>query len=382
VTNWWSGAYRVDDPGAVEAAPAPAAPAAAVATPAAAAFRSEARAFRRDVGAIRHQVRAGAMSARKAAREQIRTARSRARDVRRRAAAHRKAIATRRQPSAFLAFLVLVAIAFVVIATLAVTQSTQRGGWAVSGGPTTVIIEPSGVTLADPFGGLWGDGPALVVVDRQEDRDDVRVRQRLDEFVEKYRRSGYDVVADLDLPEIDDTFEAWLDDPQGPADEELEDLLEDHDFYGLLHVRTNPGHGPASKRAEASIVRSTRDGAKERRRLRSDAFVDSSLPLLLLNDHPAKSDPTVIARIDEIRELCRDRGWILIEDDETEVAVRRAWPASPFLPDQAPPPMLARAMADHELAGILLIEADPGEGPVADRITMRLIPAPALLGTD
>ena len=63
-------------------------------------------------------------------------------------------------------------------------------------------------------------------------------------------------------------------------------------------------------------------------------------------------------------------------DDETEVAVRRAWPASPFLPEQAPPPMLARAMADHELAGILLIEAEPGEGPVAERITMRLIPAP------
>ncbi|MHC4774573.1 MAG: serine/threonine protein kinase, partial [Planctomycetota bacterium] len=118
VTNWWTGAYEVQDPAAKPGDDV------AGMRAEARAMRDQVRGFRSQTDTLRQNVHMGRMTARRAAREQIKQARARAKEMQRRARAHRhQAVRTSaRPPSGMTAFLGL----FIVLPFLALVLGLWR----------------------------------------------------------------------------------------------------------------------------------------------------------------------------------------------------------------------------------------------------------------
>ena len=100
---------------------------------------------------------------------------------------------------------------------------------------------------------------------------------------------------------------------------------------------------------------------------------DHRWPLLLVNDHPAATNPLVQAEVDRIIQGHREQGWIVVVDDkDAEVALRKYLPAGLVDPKTPLPPLLRNALRKHNLGGILQIASIPGEGEPYERIVTRL----------
>ncbi len=95
---------------------------------------------------------------------------------------------------------------------------------------------------------------------------------------------------------------------------------------------------------------------------------------LFLNDHPAATNPRVQVEIQRVLGRYRDGGWYVLTDDaDIEVAVRKFFPTGQIDPDKPLPPLLRKTILDNDLAGILRITAKPGEGAPHERIDWVLI---------
>jgi hypothetical protein len=363
VTNWWTGAYRVKDAGS----------AAAVADPA--PDQRAYAAYRHDVGQLRQQVRQGVMSTRKAAREQVKAARRRAHEMRHRARTHRHRSLAERQPSAALIVVSLLFIAIVIAAALPVgllvMASTAKKAHHAR-------AEAGIATIVDGLAGLTNRGRPLLLVPSVSDRDDPEIRARLEELIAKHEQDGYDVIVDHELVDggMRDLIEQWNETHDPAVDEQLEDALEDHDLYGILHVTEQLGGGPVKERIAGKIVWSTRPGAELRRYAHAPPVL-TDRPLILLNDHPTWHNPEIKQAVDrQVRKLER-AGHTVVIDDEREVLVRKAMPSGPYDPDQPLPEMLARVLDDAALGGVVWVYAEPGESDPAERLAIRVITPPA-----
>ncbi|MHC4413938.1 MAG: serine/threonine protein kinase [Planctomycetota bacterium] len=255
LTNWWTGAYKVDDPG-------PAAASEAVGDQEALRrdarlFREQSRGLRQQTESLQRRVRNQRMSARRAAREQIRAARARAKEMRRRARAHRHRSVSERPPSAALGLMALAVLAFAAIFVLTARRSHQAPHVSIDDGVTITEVVPMPYSLQVPL---------------------------------------------------------------------------------------------ATSKSE------------------------SPLALLLVNDHPAAANPLVAARVEKIVQDHRDRGWIVVIDDQdAEVAVRKYLPTGSGEVDEPLPPLLHKTFIEHELGGVLQITTTPGEGEPHERFTARVI---------
>ena len=95
---------------------------------------------------------------------------------------------------------------------------------------------------------------------------------------------------------------------------------------------------------------------------------------ILVNDHPAATSPLVRSGISEIVQELRNKGWIVIVDDrDAEVAVRAELPTGPIDANEPVSLLLRNALLKYDLAGVLRINAKPGEGKPHERTVVSLI---------
>ena len=374
VTSWWTGAYTVDDPGSVGNAGYANQDNAEYA-----AFRAEARSFRREAAEIRSKVRNHAMSARRAAREQIKAARARAKDIRHRARARRHGYAANPKPAPFLAFLVMVVLVGggIIGATLVMEAERQS--------PISISIPGLPELPRMPqLSGLSGSLPPVLLVTNVSDLDRLDIRAQIDAYIQEVEKN-YNVVIENVERELAyrDLMIQWYENQDGPADRELEELMKLDDLYGIMYIaRTRNG------KIVNEIIKSTAPGASKRRREASHAplyselspwsqnsisHASTDLPILLINDHPAKADPRVEEQVQAYLKAYRDRGWNIEIMDEAEVKIRQALPIGPITPESNISEKFYALLADLNLGGVLKFSATPGEGDLHERISNALI---------
>jgi hypothetical protein len=157
----------------------------------------------------------------------------------------------------------------------------------------------------------------------------------------------------------------------------LEDVLALKNCYGLLHVSIQGDSRRPVRKVTENLIHSDRTGADARRRLPEPLSPPipspPAQPYLLVNDHPAKADKAVEARISEMVAQYRAAGWNLQVNDDVEVAVRQLLPPGPPDPALPPPAQLGEVLTAKGLGGILRIDARLGDGPPQDRIAMSVI---------
>ena len=99
----------------------------------------------------------------------------------------------------------------------------------------------------------------------------------------------------------------------------------------------------------------------------------TSLPVLLVNDHPAKINPKVEANINEMVEAYVLRGWDITVNEDAEVKVRRELPIGAYDTNFTMNDKLQTILDEFGLAGILWITSRPGEGKSHERIANQLL---------
>jgi serine/threonine protein kinase len=272
VTNWWTGAYTVDDSNAASPEAHGFAAEAEEMRKEARTVRQEGIEMRQEVAQMAQQVRMGAMSARKAAREQIKAARNRAKEIRQRARNHRRAAyAPSQKPSPFLGFLVL--------------------GVLVVGGLLSVVM-----------------------VSEQNDRPSQSIMiTGMDGNILELNGMGLE-----DLEAV------------------IADLESEFSNFDVTHASTD-------------------------------------LPLLLVNDHPAKINPKVEENINEMVDAYVQRGWEISVNEDAEVQIRRELPIGAYDTKIIMSNKLQAILKEFGLAGVLWITSRPGEGETHERIADHLL---------
>ncbi|MBT8487119.1 MAG: hypothetical protein HKO59_02835 [Phycisphaerales bacterium] len=348
VTNWWTGAYRVESSADAVVPPAP--------TP---SIRDQARAMRHETAKLRRDIRSGRLSARKAARAQVKAARSRAREVRARARSHRHRAVAERQPSLALIALGLVAVLFfgAITAGVVLARSSSNRSYAKT-------------TVSTP-----GSNLPVLIVDDGRNATEAHL-QRLEKVAESYERRGFDVVPGLvpDRGTLHGWLETWEQAKSGSAERKAaDDLIEaamaEMNVYGLVLVSETD-----SGRLDHNLIRSTAPGAKQRRHLELPA-PPSSLPFLVVNDHPTRYAPETSERVEQRLAEYRLHGWNIVSDDALEADMRPLLPAGPVAAAAAFPARFHLRLAQDGFAGILHVSAPGGAGPVAERIEVKVIEA-------
>jgi len=372
VTNWWTGAYRVLDPGS---SGQPAGRGQAYAAEQAEAVRRHAAALRHEAADIRHKVRAGTMSARQAAHEQIKVARARAREIRRRAHTHRVRAVAERQPSGVLfAIGGLTIMALIALVGTTALWSSKRA--VTHSFPSTTEIFPDVPVLPGAVAHESGYVPkAYLLVPRVKNAGDPRVAKRIDSIIADYQKRDYNVVVNDALVKagMGDLLAKWQERQDGATDEALENAMEKNDLYGLLHITEYGQPGSRDWDIRGDVVWSTRGGAEKRLyALIADA---PSRPYLLINDHPAKHDAEVERTIRDRLEEYERGGWKIVSDTETEAAVRKTLPAGLIDFDTPMPEVFQSAMSRFDLGGVLFVQAPRGEGAPKDHVIITQINA-------
>ena len=357
VTNWWTGAYRVDDGNAV-VTPARVTPE---------MLREEARMRRHEAADLREKVRAGAMSPRRAAKEQIKSARARARDMRKRAKEHRHRAVAERQPSA--------ALVLVSLATLAVVGAGVVGTIAASRGRHPHPHAGAHAQVVAPEAAPEAPARPVLLVNTVRDRGVAATSRRVKEIARDFRSDGYDVILDDPRATADlrGLLEEWHRTKSEDAeahdviDRALRVVLMESKLHGLVVVTEAPDGD-----LDASLIAAM--DPEEHLAL----FAGPSLPYLLVNDHPTKHDPEVARRIAERIDAFREAGWVIEADDDLEVSVRKALPTGRLEPGAPLSPVLRVVTAESGLAGIVYVTAAAGEGSAAERIEISRIEFPPL----
>lgn len=340
ITNWWTGAYAVDDDGL------------------------EHRAVPAVVPVARTPV-----SPRRSAQEQLHAAQVRVAEARRRAETRRRKVGLERQPSAALGFIVVVFL--VAVALIALVVLNGRSPMQQVASSHTPAAHPS-TDASEP---VDHGRPVLLLLDI--DPTDTRRAIAAQAVVKQYQARGYHVIDNIGLADsqVRDLYHAWENSRSDALATELEDALAEHDLYGLLHIKVLPGD---SLRVSETLIRSQRKDAEHRRRPDDAAAAINptpALPFILINDHPARADQHVAARIREVVDGYRARGWNITIDDDTETEIRKILPPA-ITADWQTTPRLMQLLEQHELSGILHISAQPGEAAPYQRVQALEIHAP------
>jgi serine/threonine protein kinase len=381
VTNWWTGAYVVDDPGTD--AEIPAAPISDVEQfrAQATAARHEAQMRERDEARLREDVLAGRMSPRRAAHVQRRDARQRARQIRKQA--HERRMNLRRpermsHPGNSAALYVVGAMTLLLLLGGVALGLLVMGNFNAKkrSMPVTVSSSNPNTYVAMPFhatalAGDPGNPPVQVYYDMTDSARD-RMRDEIQDTLEDFADQDYYIVNDRSAKgrEINSVFRQWNQDKTDDVDHHLEDLLEELNLYGILHLSAD-GHDNVS----GIVVFSERRGANNRRYViaEPETIYAFDQPVLLINDHPLKNDPHVEQAIDAIIRNNRLSGLQFVLDPGIEGAVRTILPMDVIDGTSPVPTRLATVLDANELAGVFLISSPHRADATAQDIAVRLI---------
>ncbi|MHC4990180.1 MAG: serine/threonine protein kinase, partial [Planctomycetota bacterium] len=354
LTNWWTGAYAVDDAGVGPGTPMPGDP----------DFRTHARELRQQAQDMRRRVHAGAISARRAAREQLKSARARARDLQRRARTrqHHRAVAERQPTPALIGAVFGFALitGLVGLVFLKVSQESRSVSIAVNGPQ----VETKTIS----------EGPALMLV-VDGDRSNPQIALGVKEIMKDYSERGYEVI----LPRNDESNNRFLSavqtwyEAEGEEESRLERMLDNRELDGLVTIATS-GDQPETLTLHDVLIRFGFEADDEPEPLPDPD--PKRLPLLLVNDHPAKADPRVEERVEQIVRDYRLQRWDVRLDDAAEAAVRPVLPASPGNRAASPIPVrFHHLLRERDLGGVIWITAGSGAGEPHDRLVVERIDA-------
>jgi hypothetical protein len=98
--------------------------------------------------------------------------------------------------------------------------------------------------------------------------------------------------------------------------------------------------------------------------------IQQRLPLLLIDDNPFRLDQTVHGRVLKAVEEHEAAGWMVAMNTEAEAAVRPQLPREGFDPQKPVPPLLRKALLDHQLGGLLWFHCKRDEGGRSNRIVV------------
>jgi len=102
-----------------------------------------------------------------------------------------------------------------------------------------------------------------------------------------------------------------------------------------------------------------------------------NISLLLVNDHPLPSDPTIKRRVQSITDSMRAAGLNIITDTDIEAKVHAVMPpGSASHNSGVASARLAKVLTRNDLAGVLVVDAEPGAGPAYSRFRVRPIIVP------
>jgi hypothetical protein len=386
IMDWFTGKYAVEDPGsATGAADGSAFAARSYTTPRSKDdWKRQKKQFKEDMKRFKHDMHDHADAIRRSARDQLASARARVRGVQSRVARRRHAVGVERQPSPAVTATTLIILAVIFMSVWHWPSNNAGrlpivGAWLESAGNAS-DASPHVVTASTTAGGL----PVLTVLDVERELEPVIFQhQQYVDLVERYERDGHHVLSSVgpDPDELRRIIRQWRDEPTGEISESLESILAEHDLYGFLVIRARTGAGGSIEQISGSVIQSNDPAAKERRwpHVPADAINDPpQRPFLLINDHPARTDSRVVDRITHQLKLYEARGWTIITDDDAEVAVRKVMPAGgpqSLNAGEALPQRLQSVLSQHELGGILLITAPPGDAPPHERIAVMELAA-------
>lgn len=271
VTNWWTGAYAVQDVG--EPATPAATPTPAAATPAdphvprdaSRSFRREVAALRDQTDTLRQQVQAHTMTARRAAREQIKAARARAAEIRRRV--HQRGTPRHQTRAVFARSNGKVqqrtpAVGYVVLFALVFgTFWLMRGGRdrttfvSVSSeiGQGTHVLS-SGALTEIPIAPRHGDSRRLLLINDLA-ATGKEIAERVRELTDAHRDNGWIVVDD----DLDAEVKVRVLLPAGDLDLDestlwrLNDTIEALNLGGILLFRQGVGEGEPHERIDTEV---------------------------------------------------------------------------------------------------------------------------------
>jgi hypothetical protein len=172
---------------------------------------------------------------------------------------------------------------------------------------------------------------------------------------------------------LNEVFDAFNSDRTGPAYDDMEAFLEEHNLFGVLHVfEKERGNTVGSE-----VLHSERPGAPERRWLA--APIDPAEgSFIVLNDLPGPQDDATRRLVQLTLDSYRARGMTLLNgaesgDMDVEASVRSVIPTGAVEDDLAKPAVHA-ALARHKLAGLVRIAASRGEGSIAERVVFQIVP--------
>jgi|GEM_PF-1111177 len=371
VANWWTGEYTVEGDG----------PGNKARTPSGWESQESSPEVRREFQDLRRKARAEARGDRQAARDQVKTARGRARDIqqraRERARGHRSSggrrpLTNTERGQAFVFFIVSgLVLAFVVVLGLAMFTATfHRPAVSVTVGPevlTSAEVWANGAQQGNFFG--EEDGLPVLLIEHESVGVTPILEKQVEGIVEQEKDEGYFVV-EGNFPwreEFEAAYGEWQIDPTGPADDVIEDLMEEHNLYGILYLHPNGNFlmpGLTSK-----LVWAERAGAEERRwpSVMASAAWDGAW--LLVNDHPTRGDRRVNAEVEQLMYAFQQEGLELIIDDEIEPDILAGLSSNP---EESTSPALQRAMRKHHLAGVIRVYAPSGKGEAGERIGLAV----------
>jgi hypothetical protein len=203
-------------------------------------------------------------------------------------------------------------------------------------------------------------------------------QRSVNKIIKQYKDEGYDVIVDApDVASVVPALQRWRKYNDRDSDQILEDFMAKANAYAIVHVPVVTGKKSGRQSVQDSLlVRSSADGAENRRRpgsMLGDLPPTPTQPYLLINDHPAKADPKVEEKVHQWIKAYMDRGWMVMTNDEAEVAVRRVLPAGPIDPQHPLSSQVDVILAEHGFAGILHVDAADGDGPPADRVRLMRI---------
>lgn len=330
VTNWWTGAYEVEDDGL------------------------SAPATEYTFGNVARESVHRRAEARRKAHEQVAAARARAEAMRKRVKDHRHARLrhpSERQPGIFIGFLSVLFLGGIL--TTAFYLQSMRSD-SVTADHTSAMAR-----VAPAQNGLRV--LALIDSERAEDPDVLTQAAR---HITNQRRSGYDVrFAGEELQdELLPLVKNWKDDSR-KYDAALEDALEAQGLYGVYYLKDR-GSRSGRVRFEPTLIRSTREGADARR-----GFDDAGR-VLVINDRPSTTPNELFAFAEKY--LGQVNTLIEIDGDELQLRdlIALAEAESPDATRE-----LDELLASFGVAGVVWVQPPSPERP--DDVSRHLY-APAV----
>ncbi|MCA9295885.1 MAG: hypothetical protein KC983_05195 [Phycisphaerales bacterium] len=325
VTNWWTGAYVVEDAGH-DVGDVGSVGASARTTP----LREHAEQLRQQAHALRDQVRSGNAAARKklhdSTRTRMRAVRDRAQERRNstKARRHARSASKRNVPMFLVGFLCMLTIliggAAVLLINVGRRMNTVSIGLAqsVENGASRILV--GGVPLHE------SDALPVVLINRHPGAMHPHVISQVNHIIDQYEHDGYYVVSEPfeGRDELEKTYEMWVDSGRSDeVDEHLEALLAEHNLYGLLDVVDKGDYKNVELRpAEANLIWSEADNAKSRRWLTP---TDHELhgTFLVIDDHPRRMTPPITREIDRLMKTFDASDITITRDSEKEAQIRR-----------------------------------------------------------